>query len=686
MSACPPLFAGARSAALVAILALLCPVGPLVADVVTVGVVAPVPPSAGGTSSAQLIVGNGNNSDSNDIWGLVSIDDGTLLQYGSLIVGNNAGYFGEVDVTGNFLAGAITQLNLSSVGSLGSPTAQIGNRGTGWLNVNGGARMTFTSPSGDLSLGTRASGVGYATVSDRFTMVTLSDSLYVGQEGVGDLKILNGALVRLLDFSSARVVSIGVVAGSYGSALVDGQGTLLKSAANLRVGESGQGSLAITGGAMVDVGLPVPPLIGGFPSVEIGMNATGVGSVVVDGPGSRLQTHDALVVGNAGLGSLEIRNGGLVDVIDKTVDSVYVGPLGRITLAGGTLAGSSPALPDYGTTVDGSLGGAGLVRGTARFNEDSVLEARPGNSLQFQDDVSNQGAVTVDGGDLQFFAGFTNNAQGVFSAPGRISLENSGTVRFAQTLTNNGVLSNAHGATNIHGEIDNPGNIVVARDTVATFHDTVNNTGTITILPGGNALFLADLTFSSMAALQMGVGSTELAPNSAQVNIGGIATLGGTLQVSLEGSYDSLVGQSFELITAGGGIVGAFDSIQLPLLPNNLEVGVLYSPTSVMMEIRIDTTSTQLAGDYNGDGRVNAADYSVWRNSLGQSGSGLAADGNGDTHVDNADYDLWKLHFGEVFGGGSGETSLGATPEPSSQLLLVVGLMLLLVGRDSCRK
>jgi hypothetical protein len=105
-----------------------------------------------------------------------------------------------------------------------------------------------------------------------------------------------------------------------------------------------------------------------------------------------------------------------------------------------------------------------------------------------------------------------------------------------------------------------------------------------------------------------------------------------------------------------------------------------------MMEIRIDTTSTQLAGDYNGDGRVNAADYSVWRNSLGQSGSGLAADGNGDTHVDNADYDLWKLHFGEVFGGGSGETSLGATPEPGSQLLLVVGLMLLLVGRVSCRK
>ncbi len=677
MSACPPLSAAARCFTLAALLAVLCPADRLAADVVSVGAVTPDPiPVGGGVYSTQLIVGNGTNSTvTNDIWGLVSIDDGTLLQYGSLIAGYYPGYFGEVDVTGDFLAGKITQFNLSSVGGLGTPTAEIGYQGTGWLNVRGGARMTFTNTSGNLSLGKRASGVGYATFSDRYTMLTLSNSIYVGQEGVGDLKILDGALVRLLLSTTSQALSIGVDPGSYGSVTVDGQGTLVSSAANLRVGESGQGSLAITHGAMVDVEPIFPPLVGGYPSVKIGMNATGVGSAVVDGPGSRLQTHDTLVVGDAGVGTLEVRDGGVVDVLDKTVASVYVGPLGRIELAGGTLAGSSPALPDYGTTVDGFLGGSGLVRGTVQFNEDSFLEAYGNDQLQFQGDVSNQGAVTIDGGEMQFLAGFTNNAKGIFNESGRISLEHSGTVRFSQMLTNDGVLSNAHGATNIHGEIDNSGDIVVARDTVATFHDTVSNTGTITILPGGNALFLGDLIFSSMAALQMGVASSELAVNSAQINIDGIATLGGTLAVSLEGNYDSLVGQSFELITAGG-IVGAFDSIQLPLLPNNLEVGVLYSANSVMMEIRIDTTSTQLAGDYNQDGTVNAADYSVWRNSLGQSGSGLAADGNGDSHVDNADYDLWKLHFGEVaiVGSGAGSGSLASAPEPSSVLLLVASL------------
>jgi hypothetical protein len=54
-----------------------------------------------------------------------------------------------------------------------------------------------------------------------------------------------------------------------------------------------------------------------------------------------------------------------------------------------------------------------------------------------------------------------------------------------------------------------------------------------------------------------------------------------------------------------------------------------------------------LAGDYNGDGSVNAADYTVWRNAQG-SADDLRADGNGDGVVDRADYDLWKSSVGEA--------------------------------------
>ncbi|QDU90593.1 PEP-CTERM motif protein [Pirellulimonas nuda] len=57
-------------------------------------------------------------------------------------------------------------------------------------------------------------------------------------------------------------------------------------------------------------------------------------------------------------------------------------------------------------------------------------------------------------------------------------------------------------------------------------------------------------------------------------------------------------------------------------------------------------------GDFNGDSSVDAADYTVWRDNLGQTeGDLLGGNGNGGT-VDATDYELWKTHFGESGGGG----------------------------------
>ena len=71
-----------------------------------------------------------------------------------------------------------------------------------------------------------------------------------------------------------------------------------------------------------------------------------------------------------------------------------------------------------------------------------------------------------------------------------------------------------------------------------------------------------------------------------------------------------------------------------------------------------------LIGDYGGNGKVDAADYTVWRNALGQSGlipfSG--ADGNGDGEVTAADYGVWKSHFGHTLSlPGAGAGVLAAT-------------------------
>ncbi len=56
-----------------------------------------------------------------------------------------------------------------------------------------------------------------------------------------------------------------------------------------------------------------------------------------------------------------------------------------------------------------------------------------------------------------------------------------------------------------------------------------------------------------------------------------------------------------------------------------------------------------LAGDYNASGTVDAADYTVWRDSQGATSNGnLPADGNHDGVVDQLDYDVWKNNFGAV--------------------------------------
>jgi hypothetical protein len=75
-------------------------------------------------------------------------------------------------------------------------------------------------------------------------------------------------------------------------------------------------------------------------------------------------------------------------------------------------------------------------------------------------------------------------------------------------------------------------------------------------------------------------------------------------------------------------------------------------------------------GDYNNNGIVDPADYTVWRDTLGQSGVGLAAGGNGNGTVDPGDYDVWKSNFGNH--SGSRASTNAAVPEPSTQAKLLI--------------
>lgn len=96
-------------------------------------------------------------------------------------------------------------------------------------------------------------------------------------------------------------------------------------------------------------------------------------------------------------------------------------------------------------------------------------------------------------------------------------------------------------------------------------------------------------------------------------------------------------------------------------------------------QIRLALQSTEmhlsrdgLMGDFNADGVVNAADYTVWRDSEGATGEGLAADADRNGTIASNDLLLWEASYGSTL---PQLLETQAVPEPTSALLLVSGLL-----------
>lgn len=94
-------------------------------------------------------------------------------------------------------------------------------------------------------------------------------------------------------------------------------------------------------------------------------------------------------------------------------------------------------------------------------------------------------------------------------------------------------------------------------------------------------------------------------------------------------------------------------------------------------------------GDYNDDGMVDAADYTLWRDNLGGDGSALANRGSGIAGPVGADdYAVWKANFGQSAASlraGSSPTP-SAVPEPASAVLLLALSFTLAYRRRGCRR
>jgi hypothetical protein len=132
--------------------------------------------------------------------------------------------------------------------------------------------------------------------------------------------------------------------------------------------------------------------------------------------------------------------------------------------------------------------------------------------------------------------------------------------------------------------------------------------------------------------------------------------------------------------------------------------GYTESPFDTQFTIDNFRAETIVAGDYNHDGSTGAADYVLWRKTIGQQSPQLApgsfeVTGLGNLQangaisgacnyntpnceiIDDADYAFWRANFGNSVA-GSGIGASAAVPEPTSAVLILLGLSSLLFARS----
>jgi hypothetical protein len=92
-------------------------------------------------------------------------------------------------------------------------------------------------------------------------------------------------------------------------------------------------------------------------------------------------------------------------------------------------------------------------------------------------------------------------------------------------------------------------------------------------------------------------------------------------------------------------------------------------------DLLVELAITEIPGNYNGDLKVDAADYTYWRNRLDQSLTLNGEDPAAETPglVDLEDYSYWKLNYGAGMGGAGAAARLALpVPEPDARLLAVM--------------
>jgi autotransporter-associated beta strand protein len=552
------------------------------------------------------------------------------------------------------------------------------------INALGGVTIANSSTTNGLTIGSTVTSSNNSVAVDGAGAVTFNAPIVTSNSSVS----ANG---------SGTITFNGAISGTGSTLTSNSTGTLVISAQNTYTGAT-----AINATVQNVVRLGVSSV--GAPG-SITSGPFGTGAVSVSGSTSPILqpiNSDITVANDLSLGA-GFFAATAPAAVDPTVRSLTftgnITPAGNRTItnnivAGGTLTLGSSGSPSTLALAGNTLGfqtqpssgvGGGkivindLITGSAAVTA-TQLTVQNGVSVELKNANTYTGLTTlqIGSGGVGNPTLLVNNTTGSGTGTGQVNVKigflgGTGTIAPTAPVTAAipGQVTIGNAASGSAGVLA-PGSGGIG---TLTFDSSASANGPILdFVANGSMLAELNNSHQSDKVSVIGAAAGDVLFNSTVVNFTDL-TSGNTLA---SGNYTLF---TTDLVGAYSGLT--FDGTDPTKIISGLTIGTglgTYADTSLHSanggkDIVLTIAGATLAGDYNADGKVDAADYVIWR-------KGGSPNPNSPT-----DYNAWRANFGAgAPGSGSGALANGSSvPEPASVLLVLLGLAALTGSRRVSR-
>ena len=214
------------------------------------------------------------------------------------------------------------------------------------------------------------------------------------------------------------------------------------------------------------------------------------------------------------------------------------------------------------------LAGNNTYTGTTTISAGTLQIGDGGTSGKLPGNVTNNAALVFNRSDDLTYAG-------VISGTGALTQAGAGTTILTGTHTYTGGTTISAGTLIVNGSAVNSAFTVNSGATLGGS----GTIGALTVAGGGilapgnspgTLTFNGDLTLGAGSTLRIEIGGTSQGTEYDYLDVGGAATLGGSLAVTWHNGFTASLGDTFTFLTAAGGVSGSFSSTALPDLGGGL--------------------------------------------------------------------------------------------------------------------